>query len=119
MAIADEIKRLTVENQTLHDTLSHQNVEYILENCASGVRAELETYETIMEGLKKVKKCKMHNQSIFFFFFVFCGKRFFNFRNFFVIFSFMNTARGVPTGRGYADTVLGGSEGERRGGASS
>ncbi|KAJ3033310.1 hypothetical protein HDV00_006500, partial [Rhizophlyctis rosea] len=53
MAIADEIKRLTVENQTLHDTLSHQNVEYVLENCASGVRAELETYETIMEGLKK------------------------------------------------------------------
>ncbi|KAJ3047846.1 hypothetical protein HK097_011127, partial [Rhizophlyctis rosea] len=54
MAIADEIKRLTVENQTLHDTLSHQNVEYVLENCASGVRAELETYETIMEGLKKL-----------------------------------------------------------------
>ncbi|KAJ3250152.1 hypothetical protein HK104_007499, partial [Borealophlyctis nickersoniae] len=54
MAIADEIKRLTVENQTLHDTLSHRSVEYILENCAGGVRAELETYEMIMEGLKKL-----------------------------------------------------------------
>ncbi|KAI9011380.1 hypothetical protein BC832DRAFT_529480 [Gaertneriomyces semiglobifer] len=56
MSIADEIKRRTVENQTLHDTLSHQHMEYILENCAVGVRAELENYETIFEGLKKVQR---------------------------------------------------------------
>ncbi|KNC98954.1 uncharacterized protein SPPG_05913 [Spizellomyces punctatus DAOM BR117] len=54
MSIADEIKRLTVENQTLHDTLSHHNMEFILENCASGVRGELQNYETIYEGLKKL-----------------------------------------------------------------
>ncbi|KAJ3057202.1 hypothetical protein HK102_011085, partial [Quaeritorhiza haematococci] len=54
MSLADEIKRLSVENQTIHDTLSHGAMEYILENCAHGVRAELETYDKMMEGLKKL-----------------------------------------------------------------
>ncbi|KAJ3019925.1 hypothetical protein HKX48_001569 [Thoreauomyces humboldtii] len=54
MSLADEIKRLTVENQTIHDSLSHASMSYILESCASGVRAELQTYETVHEGLKKL-----------------------------------------------------------------
>ncbi|KAI8809924.1 hypothetical protein BJ742DRAFT_216311 [Cladochytrium replicatum] len=54
MGLADEIKRLTLENQTIHDTLSHDSMEPILQHCAAGVRSELETYERVMEGLKKL-----------------------------------------------------------------
>ncbi|KAI9101227.1 hypothetical protein DFS34DRAFT_676751 [Phlyctochytrium arcticum] len=54
MSLADEVKRLTIESQSMHDIMSHQHMEYILEHCASGVRAELENYETVYEGLKKL-----------------------------------------------------------------
>ncbi|KAJ3153052.1 hypothetical protein HDU86_005350 [Geranomyces michiganensis] len=54
MSIAEEIKRLTVENQTIHDTLAHASMSYILETSAAGVRAELQTYDTVYEGLKKL-----------------------------------------------------------------
>ncbi|KAJ3315542.1 hypothetical protein HDU76_002150 [Blyttiomyces sp. JEL0837] len=54
VSLADEIKRLTVESATMQDILAANSVEPILSNCASGVRSELETYDRIMEGLKKI-----------------------------------------------------------------
>ncbi|KAJ3192551.1 hypothetical protein HK101_006318 [Irineochytrium annulatum] len=54
VALADEIKRLTVESATIQDTLASKSVETILSNCAAGVRAELENYDRVMEGLKKL-----------------------------------------------------------------
>ncbi|KAI8835125.1 hypothetical protein BC829DRAFT_365452 [Chytridium lagenaria] len=55
VTLADDIKRLTLESQNIQDTLAANSVEAILSNCSSGVRAELETYDKIMEGLKKVR----------------------------------------------------------------
>ncbi|KAJ3415350.1 hypothetical protein HDV05_005087 [Chytridiales sp. JEL 0842] len=54
VSISEEIKRLQVESSQIHDTLASRSVESILTNCAAGVRAELENYERIMEGLKKI-----------------------------------------------------------------
>ncbi|KAJ3098708.1 hypothetical protein HDU96_010977 [Phlyctochytrium bullatum] len=54
VSLAEEIKRLTLESQNIQDTLAAGSVESILTNCAAGVRAELETYDRIMEGLKKL-----------------------------------------------------------------
>ncbi|KAH9273473.1 hypothetical protein BASA83_004139 [Batrachochytrium salamandrivorans] len=54
VSLADEIKRLSIENETLYDTLSHQDMECILNLISRGVVAELETYDTIMEGFHKI-----------------------------------------------------------------
>ncbi|KAJ3216117.1 hypothetical protein HDU67_009918 [Dinochytrium kinnereticum] len=54
VSLADDIKRLTLESQNIQDTLAANSVESILTNCAAGVRAELETYDRVMEGLKKL-----------------------------------------------------------------
>jgi len=49
-----EIKRLLIDNSSIYDRLASESVEFILEHCAIGIRRELETFETIVEGLKKV-----------------------------------------------------------------
>ncbi|EGF82877.1 hypothetical protein BATDEDRAFT_86391 [Batrachochytrium dendrobatidis JAM81] len=54
VSLADEIKRLSIENETLYDTLSHEDMENILNLISRGVVAELETYDTIMEGFHKI-----------------------------------------------------------------
>lgn len=54
MTLADEIKRLSLENQTMADTLAHYSVEHVLEHCGHAVRSELENFDRVMEGLKKV-----------------------------------------------------------------
>jgi hypothetical protein len=57
MGLADEIKRLGSESQTVQDQLSNSSVEFVLKHCHSAVSKELETYATVMEGLKKVCVC--------------------------------------------------------------
>ncbi|KAJ3215630.1 hypothetical protein HK099_006283 [Clydaea vesicula] len=54
MSLADEIKRLSMESQTVQDSLCASSTEFVLKQCSIGVRKELETYEIIMEGLKKL-----------------------------------------------------------------
>ncbi len=54
MSLADEVKRLSVENATMVDVLSHGSVEYVIETLAPAIRAELENYDRVMEGLKKL-----------------------------------------------------------------
>jgi len=49
-----EIKRLLIDNSSIYDRLASESVEFILEHCAIGIRRELETFETIVEGLKKL-----------------------------------------------------------------
>jgi hypothetical protein len=49
-----EIKRLLIDNSSIYDRLASESVEFILEHCAVGIRRELETFETIVEGLKKL-----------------------------------------------------------------
>ena len=44
-----------IDNSSIYDRLASESVEFILEHCAIGIRRELETFETIVEGLKKVK----------------------------------------------------------------
>jgi len=47
-----------IDNSSIYDRLASESVEFILEHCAVGIRRELETFETIVEGLKKVKYIK-------------------------------------------------------------
>ncbi len=54
MSLADEIKRLSSESQSVQDQLSAHSTEYVLKQCSIGVQKELQAYEIIMEGLKKV-----------------------------------------------------------------
>lgn len=54
VSCVSEIKRLLIENSSIYDRLASESVEYILEHCAIGIRRELETFETIVEGLKKL-----------------------------------------------------------------
>ncbi|KAJ3321049.1 hypothetical protein HDV06_004607 [Boothiomyces sp. JEL0866] len=54
MALADEIKRLSLYNECIPDKLSQENVPFILQLLTKTVEAELETYETISEGFHKI-----------------------------------------------------------------
>lgn len=54
MSLAEEIKRLGMESQTVQDQLSNSSVEFVLKHCQYAISKELETYDTVMEGLKKV-----------------------------------------------------------------
>ncbi|KAL3900199.1 MAG: hypothetical protein SGCHY_001502 [Lobulomycetales sp.] len=54
MSLAEEIKRLGMESQTVQDQLSNSSVEFVLKHCQYAISKELETYDTVMEGLKKL-----------------------------------------------------------------
>ncbi|KAJ3385586.1 hypothetical protein HDU92_002973 [Lobulomyces angularis] len=54
MDLAKEIKRLSMESQTVQDSLCASSLEFVLKRCSIGVTKELEAYEVIMEGLKKL-----------------------------------------------------------------
>ncbi|KAI8915543.1 hypothetical protein EDD86DRAFT_196300 [Gorgonomyces haynaldii] len=55
MGLADEIKRLSLENEHMFDILAQKKVEPILLNLQRAVTAEMETYETILEGMHKIE----------------------------------------------------------------
>ena len=52
--LTDEIKRLSIEAANAPDNLAAASVDKVLSHSASGVRAELMNYETMLEGLNKV-----------------------------------------------------------------
>lgn len=54
MSLAEEIKRLGAESQTVQDQLSNSSVEFVLKHCQAAVANELESFDTVMEGLKKL-----------------------------------------------------------------
>jgi hypothetical protein len=55
MALADEIKRLSLQNEHLPDQLSQEHVPFILSLLQKAVESKLECYETIQEGFNKVQ----------------------------------------------------------------
>ncbi|KAI9208448.1 uncharacterized protein BJ171DRAFT_207629 [Polychytrium aggregatum] len=54
MGLAEDIKQLTIQNQTVHDKLAHEGMSVVLAKCSNAVKAELEVYDTINEGLRKL-----------------------------------------------------------------
>jgi hypothetical protein len=54
MQLAEEIKRLSIENRTIPDYLSQKHVPFILKMLSKGVEAKLQCFETIQEGFNKV-----------------------------------------------------------------
>lgn len=54
MGLADEIKRLSIQNETISDSLAQERVPFILQLLSKAVDSKLETFETIQEGFNKV-----------------------------------------------------------------
>jgi hypothetical protein len=54
MALADEIKRLSMENDSILNNLSQEHVIFILSLLQKTVESKLECYETIQEGFNKI-----------------------------------------------------------------
>jgi hypothetical protein len=54
MGLADEIKKLSLQNDNLPDQLSQEHVPFILSVLQKAVESKLECYETIQEGFNKV-----------------------------------------------------------------
>ncbi|KAJ3249960.1 hypothetical protein HDU77_007251 [Chytriomyces hyalinus] len=55
VTLADEIKRLTVESASIGDVLASNSMDLLLNSCSATVFTQLETYESLMEGLKKLE----------------------------------------------------------------
>ncbi|KAI8837676.1 hypothetical protein BJ741DRAFT_154104 [Chytriomyces cf. hyalinus JEL632] len=55
VTLADEIKRLTVESASIGDVLASNSMDLLLSSCSATVFTQLETYESLMEGLKKLE----------------------------------------------------------------
>ncbi|KAJ3221477.1 hypothetical protein HDU81_010624 [Chytriomyces hyalinus] len=55
VTLADEIKRLTVESASIGDVLASNSMDLLLNSCSATVFTQLETYESMMEGLKKLE----------------------------------------------------------------
>ncbi|TPX63260.1 hypothetical protein CcCBS67573_g08725 [Chytriomyces confervae] len=56
VTLADEIKRLTVESASIGDVLAANSMDLLLNSCSATVYTQLETYESMMEGLKKARR---------------------------------------------------------------
>jgi len=54
MALAEEIKRLSVENDVITDVLAQEHVPFVLQVLSKAVEAKLESFETIQEGFHKI-----------------------------------------------------------------
>ncbi|KAJ3080240.1 hypothetical protein HK100_010199, partial [Physocladia obscura] len=54
VSYAEEIKRLTNENARLADKLTFNSVDLILNTCSAAVGIQMEQYDVIIDGLKKI-----------------------------------------------------------------
>ncbi|KAJ3223718.1 hypothetical protein HDU81_008990 [Chytriomyces hyalinus] len=55
VTLADEIKRLTVESASIGDVLASNSMDLLLSSCSATVFTQLETYESLMDSLKKLE----------------------------------------------------------------
>ncbi|KAJ3010607.1 UNVERIFIED_CONTAM: hypothetical protein HDU68_002051, partial [Siphonaria sp. JEL0065] len=55
VTLTDEIKRLTVENSKMADVLSTNSVDLLLNSCSGVIYTQMEAYDTIIDGLKKIE----------------------------------------------------------------
>ena len=68
MKITHEINRLEYENTNMVDTFAQQKIEFLLEVLARCVPAELQTFDTIVEGFSKVINYKNITLNYYYYF---------------------------------------------------
>lgn len=54
MSLADEIKRLSVESSCVQDQMCQNSVEYVLRHSVASVSKQIESFDTVNEGLRKL-----------------------------------------------------------------
>jgi hypothetical protein len=52
--LSEEIRRLSDQNENIHDVIAHDKVSAILQIIPNAVHSQVQAFETVAEGLQKV-----------------------------------------------------------------